>query len=204
VFVKTLKTAGTSIEVDLSRMLEPGAVVTPIYPPVDGHVPRNYMRPEGEFRNHMSAAEIRNLIGREAFDGMFRFCVEREPVRKCISHFHMLRNSRQHNPEGAYRASWSEYVATGDFPLDLDRYSEPVGGRRVLLVDRVLPYERLDDHLPPLLETLGLPGFRLVARAKSEYSRERHIEPQDVTPGERDAIYAAFAPTIAATGLYEA
>jgi hypothetical protein len=146
----------------------------------------------------MPAAEIRDLIGTEAFGSMVRFCVEREPVSKCLSHFHMLRNSVAHNPEGTYRLSWSEYCAAGDFPIDLDRYSELVSGERCLLVDRVLAYERLDEQLPALLSDLGLPEFHLVTRAKSAYSKARIVAMEDVTTAERDRIYAAFAPTIAA------
>src|SRR5437867_12812467 len=41
IFIKTAKTAGTSIEVFLSKHCGAADVVTPIEPPVEGHVPRN-------------------------------------------------------------------------------------------------------------------------------------------------------------------
>lgn len=96
VFVKTAKTAGTSIETDLSQRLEDNAIVTPVIPPEPGHVARNYLGPDGTpaFRNHMPARQIRALIGAERFNAMTRICVEREPVEKCISQFHMLRNAQ--------------------------------------------------------------------------------------------------------------
>src|SRR5438105_10723851 len=42
IFIKTVKTAGTSIEVFLSQQCGPDDVVTPVGPPVDAHQPRNY------------------------------------------------------------------------------------------------------------------------------------------------------------------
>lgn len=205
IFIKTTKTAGTSIEVDLSAVVEPGAIVTPISPAVAGHHPRNYARPRpgaARFYNHMTAVEIRESVGVELFDGMHKFCVEREPITKCISHFHMLRNSPEHNPEGAYRSSWQQFCDDGSFPIDIDKYSEVVDGRRVLLVNRVLRYERLAMDLPDLLARLGLPQFELVSRAKSGYSANRLISREDVSVAQAAVIQAAFAETGALTGLY--
>src|SRR4030095_6484076 len=42
IFIKTAKTAGTSIEVFLSKHCGPDDVVTPVAPAVEGHQPRNY------------------------------------------------------------------------------------------------------------------------------------------------------------------
>lgn len=203
VFVKTRKTAGTSIEADLSPRVELLAVVTPLSPPVPGHRPRNHLGPDGArlFSNHMPATAIRDRLGAGRFDAMFRFCVERDPVDKCISHFHMLRNSALHNPDGAYRLTWREYVEDGRFPIDLDKYTERRDGRRRLLVDRVLRYDRLNTDLPALMDTLGIPGFALKTRAKSDYSRNILIRRDQVTAAERRRILEAFAPTLDATGL---
>ena len=45
VFVKTRKTAGTSIEVFLSKLAGEDAIVSPIRPAIEGHRPRNYSPP---------------------------------------------------------------------------------------------------------------------------------------------------------------
>lgn len=203
VFIKTTKTAGTSIEADLSARVEDEAVVTPIYPPVSGHVPRNYLD-GGEtqiFYNHMPATEIRDRLGAERFENMLSFCIEREPVEKCISHFHMLRNSPLHNQDGTYQKSWSEYVEVGAFPNDLKKYSDIRDGKRRLIVDRVLRYERLSTALPALLAECGIMGFSLTSRAKSEYSRNRLVSVADVAPSEHKRIYDAFGESLEITGI---
>ncbi|KPP86163.1 MAG: Sulfotransferase family [Rhodobacteraceae bacterium HLUCCO07] len=196
VFIKTTKTAGTSIEIELAKRIEEDAIVTPILPAFAGHRPRNHE--EGRYYNHMRAAAIREHLGRDRFDQMFRFCVEREPVDKCISHFHMLRNSSLHNPERQYTLDWDGYCRAGRFPVDLGKYTD----NDELLVDRVLRYETLQDDLPKLAEELGLPGFELTARAKSDYREPELVRIDEVTETQRATIAAAFARTRRLTGLY--
>ncbi|MEQ8403741.1 MAG: hypothetical protein RKE49_01500 [Oceanicaulis sp.] len=208
VFIKTTKTAGTSVEIELSRRVEPGAVVTPVLPVEDGHHARNYQDGAGETRffNHMTASLIRERLGRERFDAMFRLTIEREPVDKCLSHFHMLKNRADEHglPPAERRAlTWERYVEAGKFPIDTAKYTDPEAPQGVL-VDRVLAYESLAETLPAVMEAQGLNGFALHARAKSQYRRRRLVTRDDVTPAQRRAIYAAFLPTVTLTGLYRA
>jgi hypothetical protein len=58
IFIKTRKTAGTSIEVALSKICDENDIVTPIYPPIENHKPRNY----DSFYNHMTALQIKNTL----------------------------------------------------------------------------------------------------------------------------------------------
>ena len=205
IFIKTTKTAGTSIEVDLAAVLEPDAIVTPIIPTIEHHRPRNWQTASGDaaFYNHMTATEIRSELGAERFNRMHKFCVEREPVSKCISHFHMMRNSSSHNPEGECKSSWDEYCSAGRFPIDLRKYTEPSENVYLtLLADTILEYETLQYSLPKLLINLGVKDFKLTSRMKSEYSRNRIVHPEEVTTDQRKRIYSAFSKTLETTGLY--
>src|SRR5207245_9847075 len=97
IFIKTAKTAGTSIEVFLSKQCGPTDIVTPIAPPVEGHRPRNYLgfinpipeileRPHKVVSalrhsitsrersyNHMQAYEVRNHGPHDIRDRRFNF-----------------------------------------------------------------------------------------------------------------------------------
>lgn len=192
-FIKTVKTAGTSLEVDLSRFVGDDAVVTPIKPEEAGHRPRNYLDAAGAqiFRNHMTASEIRDQIGTDRFDRLYRFCVEREPVEKTISNYRMWRYSAVHNPDGNMTLGWDDFIAQNRFPRDLQRYSEVKDGTRVLLVDHVLRYDALESQLAQVMDFVGIKGFTLKARAKSGYAAG-HPKPE-VTPAQRAKIYDAFA-----------
>lgn len=203
IFIKTAKTAGTSIEVDLSRVVEPEAVVTPILPPVIGHEARNFVGPDGQplYFNHQTASAIRDQLGIEHFSQMTVFCVEREPVEKCISHFHMRRNSPLHNRGGTYRLSWDDYVQAGSFPIDIAKYTEGSHGSRKLIANQILRYDRLTPDLAVFLSEHGISDFNLTTKAKSEYAQHRLISSHDVTSKQRVIIYEAFSETLSISGI---
>lgn len=208
IFIKTTKTGGTSIEVDLSRIAGPDAIVTPIIPAIMGHEPRNF---EDEDRNplyfnHMSAREIQALLGKEEFSDFYRFTVEREPIDKCLSHFHMIKNRDDAHglpAEEREALTWEAYVERGRFPIDLGKYADPQNPGR-MLVNEVLAYESMHATLRDRLERCGVSQFELTTRAKSEYRKARHLERADVTPAQARTIYTAFEASLELTGLYKA
>ena len=204
-FIKTHKTAGTSIEVDLSQRVEDDAVVTPIIPEVPGHMARNYLNASGEaiYWNHMSAAQLRDVLGRRVFNKLFVFCVEREPVAKCLSHWRMLKHPDAPGPltrKERAELSWERYLETCKLPIDEWRYIDP-SNRDIVLVDKILAYEDLGTALPDLLSRFGINDFQLRARAKSEYSHGADAEPGPVTPQQRRMIYERFDSALKITGL---
>src|SRR5437899_11664233 len=101
IFIKTAKTAGTSIEVFLSNHCGATDIVTPIEPPIEGHRPRNYEgfinpipeileRPgkflsasrhsiasREKFYRHMPAFELQKRAVRDVCDRDFKFCMGR-------------------------------------------------------------------------------------------------------------------------------
>ncbi len=203
IFVKTTKTAGTSIELELSKLVEDDAVVTPIVPVEPGHSPRNYSR--GRFYkpyyNHMPASLIRRYLGSKTYFSKFSFCIERNPITKCISHYHMLANSPHHGADASRTLSWADYVDRGEFPIDVDKYVDIVDGRRQLIVNEVLAYEELPKELARIGLRIGLGAFQVDARAKSEYSRLKRVTPSDVTEVQRVVIMRAFAESLTYAGL---
>lgn len=197
IFVKTTKTAGTSIEADLEKIAGDDAIVTPIIPPLPGHKPRNYQRkvlgiPIGaKYRNHMRAEAMRPLLGEDVFNSYCKFCVEREPVDKCISHYSMLRNSPDHNNKTG-GLTWDAYVEQGFFPVDTPIYTSDDGS---LLVDRILKYETLGQDIQALGEELGFKLQGLKSKAKSGFREE--IQP---TEQQLQVIYDAFTSSNNLTG----
>lgn len=163
IFVKTLKTAGTSIEVFLSQHCGPGDVLTPILPHVEPHRPRNH----GGFFNHVPAVVIRDRVGPDVWRNYFKFCVERNPWDKTLSYYYM-QNAR----EGG-RLSLADYLARNEYPLNHPKYTEPGEPGRII-VNRVLRYERLAEELREVFGMLGIPfDGSLGVNAKSEYRTDR-------------------------------
>jgi hypothetical protein len=189
VFLKTLKTAGTSIEVCLSRVLPDTDSLSPIRPFVEGHVARNYeIEGKGMLFNHMTHSQISDLMGDHISDYYF-WCVERHPLDKCLSHYAMLKNSPNHN-RGNQSLTWEEYVLRGDFPVDLMKWSD---GKRVL-VDKVLDYRKIEDEIPDLLKSVfDISSFTLDLRAKSGFRIEGIPALEEITSEQRGIIMGAFA-----------
>jgi len=182
IFVKTLKTAGTSIEVFLSQHCGPDDVLTPILPHVEPHLPRNH---DGFF-NHMPAAQIRAKVESAVWRSYFKFCVERNPWDKTLSYYHM-----QKTREGS-RLSLADYLARNDFPLNHPKYSEPGDPGRVI-VDRVLRYERLAEGLREVFGRLGIPfDGSLGANAKSEYRTDRRPYREVFSRKQAELVGRAF------------
>ncbi len=163
IFIKTAKTAGTSIEVFLSKYCGPTDVVTTIEPPIDGHRPRNYHgfinpipeileRPgkifsavrhsitsREKFYRHMPAVEVHQRVPRDVWNSYFKFCVERNPWDKVLSHYYM------HTAREGGSLSLDEYLGRGRFPINYFRYTDRFGTK--VIVDRILRYENLIAEL---------------------------------------------------------
>lgn len=215
IFLKVPKTGGTSLEVFLSRVCGADAVVTPLQPPVEGHEPRNWRglfnpipelvrrRCQRPFRpledlfhlrryyNHIPSVAVRNRAPRRIWDDYLKFCVERNPWDKVVSHY--WREREESRPELAFR----EYLERGDFPQGSCIYTDHDGS---VLVDRILRYERLDEELGQLMEELGIAFQGLKATAKSGYRRSDRPYREYFDEGGREAVARAYRRQIELLG----
>jgi len=188
IFIKTHKTAGTSIEVCLSQFCGPDDIVTRIAPHVPPHRPRN----AAGFINHTTAREARKKLGHDIWNEYFVFCVERNPWDKTVSDYWMARH------RAGQRLKWERYIARKRFPVDWKMYCDPTGE---LIVDRVLRYDRLNEHLGEVCRQLGIPWEgALTVHAKSEYRKNRKHYSTYYTPEQRQIVADAFAREIALFG----
>ena len=190
IFIKTSKTAGTSLEVFLSDVCGEEDVLTPIIPHVEPHRPRNFK--DGGFFNHMPGQQIAGLISPEIWDNYFKFCVERNPWDKTLSHFHMLK----------YRAeeplSLAQYFEKKSFPRDFGKYTNTMGE---LLVDKILRYETLDQELGSLFADLGIPyAGSIGVWAKSAYRTDRRHYSNILTAQQADEVAQVFSREIELLG----
>jgi hypothetical protein len=211
IFIKTAKTAGTSIEVFLSNHCAADDVVTPVEPAVDGHAPRNYKgffnplpeilaganRPRAawndlvrcnKFFNHMPALLVQRRIAGRVWRSYFKFCVERNPWDKVLSHYHM-------NAHRAGSLSLDQYFKIGKFPLNFPRYTDRSG--KEIIVDRVLRYEDLTAELTDVFAQVNIPfNGTLSSRAKSEYRTDRRPYQLVFNEEQRRIVEQVFAREI--------
>jgi hypothetical protein len=188
IFIKTIKTAGTSIEAYLSPHCDERDIVTPLIPPVEGHIPRNH----GSFYNHYSAWGARQVIDPAIWKDYFKFCVERNPWDKTVSDFSM------NNARAGNRFEFQDYFSRGRFCRSWELYTDDDGS---LLVNRVLHYENLNQELGDVFSDLGIPwSGNLDVWAKSGHRVDRKPYQEWYSPEQAAVVAKVFAEEIKAFG----
>ncbi len=218
IFIKTAKTAGTSIETYLSPHCGADDVVTPIYPPEPGHEPKNFrglfnpigdllagirpyeiatmLRARWRYSAHMAAFQVRHRLPRDIWDSYTKWCVERNPWDKVVSDFNFRNSLQRHN----WNVTFEQYIQGCNFPHNAWRYTEPRQPRQVI-VDRVLRFESLNEELGKLFGELGVPfEGELSARAKSQHRDRRKSTAEYFDAASSRVVAEAFADEIALFG----
>jgi hypothetical protein len=213
-FLKTRKTAGTSIEIALSQFCDGNDIITPITnedertrQELGFRGPQNYNMPlrsfsrsdwlswlktrrRKRFFNHASAQFVRANIGDEIWKSYFKFCFERNPFDKAISRYYW--STREPRPEiAAYLESAPAKLLT-----NWDIYT--IDDR--IAVDFIGRYESLSHHLVMLREKLALPREIDLPRAKGGYRNNREHYSKILNERARARIENVCAREITALG----
>lgn len=194
IFLKPRKTAGTSVEIALSRYCGPEDIVTRVndrdeqlraaqggLPGRDVPLPWSQLRPRHlhdmikrrqrppRLYNHVGAAAVRAFVGEDIWHSYLKISIERDPWDKAISLYWWARKGQEDFP------SLSDYLrlAARDKPDRLTNWDVyAIDGQ--VVADRVLRFEHLADEVKALGAELGLTGLALPAvRAKSASREDR-------------------------------
>ena len=212
IFVKTVKTAGTSIEIFLSQHCGENDILTPITPHVYPHVARNYKgfsnpitdiilkRGRGikntfrqwvhlnKYYSHMPARIIRRRVSPQVWNSYFKFCVERNPWDKTISHYYMIK----HRSGGTL--TLEDYFKKGSFCINYPKYIDDKGN---LLVDKVVKFENLEKELDVIFKHIEVPfAGELGVKAKSEYRKNRKPYREVLLKEQKELIDRVFRKEI--------
>lgn len=203
VFMKTRKTAGTSVEIALSRVCGPDDVITPVTQDDEalrreagGRGPQHYEAPPLDRKafNHMPVSMVRRMLGRRRFESYFSFVVERNPWDAVVSLYHW--RFRDAETPGDFTAFvGSEAVET--FATKNQRIYR-LDGR--VAVDRVLRYESLAEELTKVWSELGLPGSPDLPHAKGGTRPRGASYRSYYDDSSRDRVAGLFAAPITELG----
>lgn len=210
-FLKTSKTAGTSLEIGLSKFCGPRDVITPNAPEdealrrrLGGRRPQNFRRPWSDlsaqewwrtlitrgrprrYYHHIPASQVRPLVGEEVWKTYFKFCFERNPFDRVISQYYW-----RHQEEA--RPSFSEYLRSDlpDFLRERGMGIYTIDGE--VVVDKVYRFEEIDDALRELETLLRLPSRIELPRAKSRTRRDRRDPSEVLSAADRRLVAEKFA-----------
>jgi hypothetical protein len=220
IFIKTRKTAGTSFEMALGDHCGPKDIITRISMK-DEKVRReickrgaqNYRLPLATYsgrdwkhlltkgrpkrwENHDTAERISGLLPTEQWKAYFKFCFERNPWDKMVSHYYWKKE--------AYKLSdFQEYIEKGE-KGEIVGFAEIVGTRDQyslngeVVVDKIYKYEDMASGLMDLtqrfeLETdLKMPTYR----AKGQHRSDKMSYQELLTPAQADWVASKFAKEI--------
>jgi len=171
IFLKTRKTAGSSIEGYLMPWcLPPGVTLPQTEFRVSRHGavgaitgPKKRLRAETPWwrpiwYHHMPAAEVRRRIGRRKFDSYVKISSVRNPFDRMVSSFHFRMSERGETFDGfdAMRQRFRRFVLDRNWENDLDIVT--LDGR--FIVEQMIRFENLVDDLATVCAKLGLPFDR--------------------------------------------
>ncbi len=158
IFIKTRKTAGTSIEIALEKFCDQNDIVAEQHPTIKGHTPRNN---EG-FKGHNSALEIKSIISDKIWDSYFKFAFERNPWDKMISLFWWDHKNRE-----KCRNDFHEYCMNKERlnreGSDFSLYSID----EKIAVDFIGRYENLENDFHTICKKLNIPFDGKLTREKN-------------------------------------
>ena len=192
IFLKTKKTAGSSIEFLLTKYCDNNDIMTPLSEEEEilrekmyGRKAQNYVIPfskwkfsdyiryikgkKVEFYNHIPALKVKRYVDEKIWRKYYKFCFERNPYDKVISYVYFRHHDLIKNPHEV-----NEYI---DEPL-LKALIK--GGREIytdnklnIIVDRVYLYEQLKDAVTDILKKIGVDYNGDIPKLKSGYRKTK-------------------------------
>jgi hypothetical protein len=191
IFIKTRKTAGTSIEISLSRFCGKEDVITPITPE-DEEIrkqfsigPQNYKKNPNDstflkikgifsqknnddlFWNHIPAKSVKNIVGEKTWNSYYKFCFDRNPWDKTVSMFWW--DQQQKTAKDFGFDDWFELMKKGILHYNYPLYSED----NEIIVDFVGKFENLEEDLTNVCNKIGIKFDGWLPRAKGNFRKDK-------------------------------
>lgn len=224
-FIKTIKTASTSVEIFLSRLAGPEDVITYLPPPDEAlrrqlaaPGPQNCINPAWKRRllrlsgrnrldatyfihHNMSASELRSRIGDE-WEAFHSFTIVRDPFDRAISKFFNDHKHeaipRLHQKRPHRDADINAYIRSMP-DTDLTNWHLYTHRDRPI-VTNILRYESLANDLARFLGDIGIDLPVSLPRAKGSWRLDRRHYSEILDPKTRSRIERAAAREIETFG----
>ena len=192
IFIKSEKTAGTSIETVLSEYCSGDDIVVPINDfrhnrNENGEFKHRAMNADEEFLKigqHVDAETIRRKVSPDVWNDYFKFSIARNPWDRTISYFFWMRRQdpaikpRKHfyhylgvpfNELAQPKKALHNFLESDEF-VNNDRFYVMDDQ---LCVDFVIRYEHLSEDLAEVRKRIGLPPIDL-PHLKTGFRQKRH------------------------------
>jgi len=189
IFLKTRKTAGTSVEIILSTWCSGGDLCAPISrldevtrAELGGH-PSTAVFNGHRFFNHMPASTVRRLLP-DLWNTAFKFTVERHPYEKLVSRAYWNIARRGGEPQAEF-AGEVDRVLT-DRSMYIDRPIYMIDEK--IVVDEVVMYDQVMERLGELAVKFGKEMPPRIPRAKGQHRADPRPASELLSEAQKERI----------------
>ncbi|HUN22199.1 MAG TPA: hypothetical protein PK299_03590 [Anaerolineales bacterium] len=217
IFIKTEKTAGTSLEIALSKFCGEEDIITRLSPDEEAlrkklndrnaqnfYIPlkryskfellnRLFRKKKLSFRQHDGATKIKKYLSEEQWNTYYKFCFERNPWDKVVSYYYWFYHWKG-TPEHEF-PSISEFIHSGMASrvrgFDLYTIDSKV------VVDKMYFFEDLPFALEDIQKRLELPESLNLPKAKSSQRKSDTNYKTTLSEDDITQIAKIFAREIA-------
>ena len=188
-FVKGYKVAGTSFEIALSKFANDDDIITPI-PPEDELIrsqlgfkkPQNYRikkidllnksklaflqsftddMKNFKFSEHISAVEIRKILGKDYFDNLTKVAIIRNPFDYLVSRYYWEKSAAEfNNKKNRNFENFETWMKNN--PSLINQNNKIYKDEFDDLIDIYIKFENLDTDLKIFETKFNLPGFEKI------------------------------------------
>ena len=196
IFIKTRKTAGTSLEMYLSQYCGSNDIVTRFGIETKGHEPRNF---DGFDDPHISCKEIKSKISPEIWNEYYKFTFERNPWDKMVSWFWHQGTVIDILKDLTFEEFCNKCKdGLHTIPTDFEKYT--IDGK--ICVDFIGKYENLLEDLNSVCQKLGLPFEPPLPRLKSEFKINKNHYSNFYNESTKKFVQSIFSKEIEHFGYF--
>ena len=211
IFLKTSKTAGTSIEIALSKFCGQDDIITPIIKKDEDlrsnlgyRGPQNYIAPYSEYEigdwinyffkykfkrkreyyHHIPGKRVQKMIGEDKWDSYYKFCFERNPWDRVISQYYW----RTTEP----RPSINSFLKSKHFKDLIKRGKKVYTINNKIAVDKIYKFEEIQESIDRIQQRLSLPDKLILPVTKSSTRKDKRHYKNILSNEQRNYIGIMF------------
>jgi len=166
IFLKTRKTAGSSIQVALAEHCGDDDVITGQYRlGIDDNIHStglnydkyNFVSP---YDPHTVLKEVKTLVGSDIWNSYFKFAFVRNPYEIAVSRYHWNKKGKSDTPQETSIEGFREWVRNGNIP-NFDKFKNYIYDDGAIDIDFVGMYENLEEDMDYICKRIGIPKLNL-------------------------------------------